>query len=241
MRGRIEQRAGDVADHRIAVAVTRDGGDYVARIELDDADRVVTGASCDELADAVAVIVARLASERRIEPERPAASEPRSAWDARARIAGVSALGIVPGVGVGAELAVVVEHAPWSAELGGLQWASGTRTVDSLQTDHLDVGLRAAVLRIGWRIADLPVRVTASGEIGSMTGGGAEMGSGTWLAVGAGLAGWWQMTSRVRVVGSAEADLARDRVRFELNDGSVLYEPGVGSVRASVGVEVGFR
>lgn len=79
VRARIERRLGAPVDRvvrgvAVDVAVQRDGAAprYVARIDLrglrgggaagDDEIRVLTSARCDELTDAVAVVIARLAA-----------------------------------------------------------------------------------------------------------------------------------------------------------------------------------
>ncbi len=257
VEARIEERLGgpiDVGDHRIAVAVTQEGDTFVARVSLDDDDvRTLDAPSCDDLSDAVAVIVARLASERRPAPPPalpPAAPPIRveralppavpSPWRLGARVSGASVVGVLPGLAVGAELAAVGERGPVSAELAVIQWASGSQPVSGISVEHVDVGLRAAAARIGYRIGELPVRAAAGVEVGSMTGRAATSGSGTWLAFGLGAATWWQATPRVRLVAGLEADLARERVRFTLSNGMLEYEPDVASARATLGVEVGF-
>lgn len=255
VEARIEERLGgpiDVGDHRIVVEVTREGDVFVAHIALDDDDaRTLDATSCDDLFDAVAVIVARLASEHRPAPPVPREAPPPVAiavahavsaatppWRLGARLSGASVVGVLPGVAVGAELAAVGEHGPLSAELAVMQWASRSQAISGLAVDHVDVGLRAAALRVGYRIADLPVRAVVSAEAGSMTGSGETSGSGTWLAVGVGAQAWWQATSRVRIVAGLEADDARERVRFTLSTGMVEYEPGAVSARGTVGVEI---
>ena len=147
---------------------------------------------------------------------------------------GVSALGILPGLGIGGELAAVGERGPVFGELALVQWAASASTAANVTSDRIAIGLRAAALRLGWRIGELPVRAFADGELGSMTGSGMRSGAGTWLAFGIGLAGWWQVTPRLRAVATAEADLARDRVRFTLSDGTPVYEPGLSSARVTM-------
>src|SRR5690349_2142807 len=77
VRARIERRLGssiDRAVHGVEVAVARDGeggGRFVARIDLRAVTvaneiRVLTSARCDELADAVAVVIARVAAEHQV-------------------------------------------------------------------------------------------------------------------------------------------------------------------------------
>jgi hypothetical protein len=66
VEARIARRAGEL-DH-LVVTVTRSGGGFVARLELDGMGdrelRTLSAASCGELVDAVSVIVARIAQAR---------------------------------------------------------------------------------------------------------------------------------------------------------------------------------
>ena len=252
VQARIERRLGaalELGDHELAVTVTREGDAFVARISLDGEDpRTLTAAGCDQLADAVAVIAGRLATERQAEVAARAAAPVRAEVPAQvhrseppriaARVAGAGVVGILPGASVGAELGAIGEHGPFSVELALVQWVSRSQPVMDTFADHVDVGLRAFAVRAGYRVGPLPVRATADIEAGTMTAQAARSGSGTWLAVGLGLAGWWQATASLRVVVAAEADLARDRVRFTLGNGSLAYEPGLASGRATLGLEV---
>ncbi|MEJ7599351.1 MAG: hypothetical protein WKG01_15700 [Kofleriaceae bacterium] len=149
VRVRIERRLGMALDVRgVEVAISRDRNGFVATINmrgvtLANQNRTLTSAVCDQLADAVAVIVARLANEQR--PTRvaslsneatevPAAStttvvQPvvrpvavRRPWGAGLRGLGVSGIGAQPHVGIGGELAGFVRHQRWFGELGVARW-----------------------------------------------------------------------------------------------------------------------
>jgi len=257
IEARIDERLGGQLDagHHISVVIERDGAELTATIEIDEATapRTLTGATCAELSDAVVVIVARLAAEqhapRPAPPPAPLPAPPRPVavvaavtaepdWRFGARLSSVGAVGLLPGVGLAAELAGVVEHGPWSGELAVTQWATAHQDVMATDASRLDVGLRALSIRAGWRVGPLPVRLAFVGEAGSMSGHAASSGSATWLAVGAGVAAWWQVTPRWRVVAGGEGDLARDRARFVLSDGTTEYSPAWSSLRGTLGVEV---
>ncbi len=65
---RVEQRLGRALDPAfvasIKIAISHDHGQYVAHLELGDDERSLTSPRCDELADAVALVVSRVADER---------------------------------------------------------------------------------------------------------------------------------------------------------------------------------
>ncbi|MEO7096864.1 MAG: hypothetical protein ABI175_26635 [Polyangiales bacterium] len=82
VRARVERRLGGPIDgvvHGIEIEITRDGSGYVAQIDaraltVANDVRTLRSAKCAGLADAIAVVIARLASEaRRAEPVRVAA------------------------------------------------------------------------------------------------------------------------------------------------------------------------
>jgi hypothetical protein len=268
LRARVEQRLGHSLDEITAVpieiAVAREGRSFVAHVDLrgftvaNDV-RTLTSGRCDELADAVAVIVSRLASERltRVKPHRVAfahddddlavteASAPPAvprAWSLGVRVSGVSGIGVIPQVGFGAEVAVALRRHDTLAEIAETKWLS---TGEEVHTGHIDVGLEVTAARVGWRPEDLPLRAWISAETGGMRGNGVGVveptASGRWLAAGAGFGIAWQMTRWVRLVGSTEVLGAFERVRFSLGDGVVVYAPNPVSARASFGLEVGWQ
>ncbi len=260
MRARIEQRLGgsldDVAIDRIAIAIERDGAALVARVDLGEPEpRTLTSASCDELADAVAVIVARVAAKRiAARPRVAVASAPPPAvvarapepsaparWSFGARLASVSGIGALPGVGLGGELDAFVRRGPLAAELGVTRWA-GASARDSIMTDEVSVGLSAAALRLGWR-APVPVALWMVGEVGTMTAVGTTLYddrelSGRWLALGAGIGVDWNVWRWLGLVGTFEVLDTVDRTRFQTADGTTVYEPHRASARISLGAEV---
>lgn len=88
VRARVERRLGGSLDglvHGIEIEITRDGSGFVASVDaraltVANDVRTLRSTRCSELADAIAVIVARLASEaRKVEPARtaPLGTEPQ--------------------------------------------------------------------------------------------------------------------------------------------------------------------
>jgi hypothetical protein len=262
LRTRIEQRLGRALDEMpIKIDVAQLGTRYVAQVDLGDDVRTLASARCDDLADAVAVIVARAATEhhhaaptrlamRDPEPEvtvHAALEEPHPRpWTIGARISGVSGIGVIPEVGLGAELAITLRRHSTMAEVAATRWALSEAQLHAGAPGHVDVGLDVTAMRIGWRSEDKPLRGWASVEVGTMYGDGvalanAQVGEGRWVAAGAGFGVAWPMTKWLRLVGSTEVMLAIDRVRFSLSDGQVVYAPAPMSARATCGIEVGWQ
>jgi hypothetical protein len=262
VEARVEQRLGRALDPamKIEIGVTQADGHYVARLALGDEVRSLTSDRCDELADAIAIVVARVADEQRPAPVRVAIVAPPAPpvivvhrdlaehadthpWSLGVRLSAISGIGIVPEVGLGAEIAISARHNSLLAELAEAKWlASGADRSNS----HVDVGLGVTAARLGWRPEHRPLRAWLSAEVGSMDGTGTNLStsqpnSGRWFAAGAGFGVAWPMTPWLRLVGSTEALLAVERVRFEQSDGVVLYAPSPVSARATVGIEVGWE
>jgi hypothetical protein len=264
IEARVEQRLGRALDPalEIHIAVWQHDGHFVAKLSLGTTVRSLTSDRCDELADAIAIIVSRVAEEHeavprvalapdvvvpRVEPvlvhrELAVPAQPHP-WSLGVRLSGVSGIGIVPEVGLGAEVAISARHNSTLAELAATKWlASGADRSNS----HVDVGLGVTAARVGWRPEDLPLRAWVSAEVGSMDGTGTnlsttEPNSGRWFAAGAGFGVGWPITPWLRLVGSTEALIAVERVRFAESNGVVLYAPSPVSARATVGIEVGWE
>ena len=288
---RIEQRLGGSLDDELVsgidVGIARDHGRFVAHIDLraltvaNDV-RTLTSSRCDELADAVAVVVARVARERAVHRpatrtpgapapvaapvasiDRPAVDEPvvsRSVvaerpstvvaprtWSLGMRVSGVSGIGIVPEVGLGAEVAITVRRKSASAELAETKWLASGADANVGGPAHVDVGLQVTAARIGWRPPGLPLRAFAAAEAGTMDGIGVGVGvanpqhGNRWFAAGAGFGVVWQMTPWLRLVGTTEVMLAVERVKFALGNGVIVYAPSPMSARASCGLELGWQ
>jgi len=295
---RIAQRLGGSLDDELVsgidVGISHDHGRFVAHIDLraltvaNDV-RTLTSTRCDELADAVAVVVARVARERAVHRptlartsdgarapdgvhtpfghvaaiERPAIDEPvvsRSvvadrprtvvaprAWSLGMRVSGVSGIGIVPEVGLGAELAITLRRKSASAELAETKWLASGADARVGGPAHVDVGLQVTAARLGWRPPGLPLRAFAAAEVGTMDGIGVGVGianpqnGNRWFAAGAGFGVAWQMTPWLRLVGTTEVMLAVERVKFALGNGVIVYAPSPMSARASCGLELGWQ
>lgn len=261
IEARVEQRLGHPLDPSlpVQVAVSERSGHFVAQVELGADTRSLTSDRCDELADAIAIVVARAVDERKaprverlriasiavpLEPplivhrdlSTPDAPHPFSLG---VRLSGVSGIGIVPEVGLGAEVAISARIHSTMAELSATKWlASGADKSSS----HVEVGLAVTAARIGWRPENLPLRAWVSGEYGSMNGNGTNGESeGRWFAAGAGFGVGWRLEPWLRLVGSTETLIAIEQVKFTAASGQVIYAPSPISARATLGLEVGWE
>lgn len=252
----------------VDVDVTRAAGRYHARIDLGAVTvandvRMLSSKHCAELADGVAVIVARAAREQ-IARQRVALREdsepllvdtyvaprreptvPRP-WTIGARISGVSGIGVIPQVGLGGEVAITLRTNRHLVELGATRWFTSAAQFHNGRPAKVDVDLDVAIARYGWRPYELPLRSWVGVEVGNMRGGGvqlptAQLEGGRWVAAGAGFGIAWQMTPWIRLLGTTEAMLAVERVRFSTGDGLVVYAPSPMSVRTTCGLEVGWQ
>jgi hypothetical protein len=270
VRARIEQRLGmsvEATVHGIEVAIAHEAGAFVARIDtrgvtLANQIRTLTSARCDELADAVAVVVARLATEARAQAQaeiarrttaipvaaRDAARTRREAgpWGGGVRAVAVSGVGVLPGIGIAGELALYGRRHSYFAEVAATRWAKNAKYLASGAPGAVDVSLVAVALRAGWSPPSMYIRAWAIGEVGPMTGEGIALndpriGAGRWTAAGAGFGVAWPMWDRARLVGSIEFLAAFERVRFVLADGDEVFRPAAGLARCSLGLEIGWR
>jgi len=248
----------------VSITAAPDGG-FVARIDLGAVTvanevRVLRSARCDELADAVAVVIARVAAEHRA-PAIPAAperagpvafapaddvSELPGDWGGGLRALGVTGVGGQPGVGVAGELAAYVRSGAGFAELAGARWRPSGLALMSGGPIQFDVRLDVVTLRLGWSPPRLPLRAWVTGELGSLHGEGVglnapDLGSGTWAGAGAGFGVAWPISPHFRVVGNVEVVALLRRERFALYNGAEVFRPEVASARSSVGFEVGWR
>lgn len=263
VKARIERRLGlplERAVHGVAVEIAVENRVFVARIDLRAITvanelRVLSSARCDELADAVAVVIARIAAEQRaaqevrapevVRVERPAPAARASPWGGGVRLQAVSGIGTLPGVGAGGELAAHVRRDAWYAELSAARWMPQSQFLHVGAPGRVDVRLDAAALRVGYQSQRLPLRGYVTGEVGSVIGEGvsldfSDMGNARWVAVGGGFAVAWGMTPHLRLVGVLETLVPLQRARFRLQDGGVIFRPDPLSVRTGLGFEVGW-
>ncbi|HEU4727201.1 MAG TPA: hypothetical protein VFT22_04915 [Kofleriaceae bacterium] len=265
VRARIERRLGmpiEQAVHGIEVEIAPDGtgAGFVARIALRGLpagaeSRVLTSARCEELSDAVAIVIARLAAEVRRAPAGPAGRsvpasevgrEAPSRWGGGIRTIGVSGVGAQPSVGLGGELAAYVRRGWMFAEIARAWWLPRSQFLNATAPARVDLQLRATAIRIGWRPEEIPLRAWIAGELGSLEGKGIafeddRIGTEMWAGVGAGLSVAWPMTPWLRIVGVLEAVVPFERPRFVLRGGMEVYRPDLATARSGLGLEIAWR
>jgi len=293
VRQRVEkrlERSLDDFEVGVEVDVEKRAGTYTATIDL----RAVTVANdvrhlksrrCGELADAVAVIVARVASDalaaqaaaptvttveafstglpvarkemafadepsgsERAEPVDSVADGPYvpKPWTIGARASMVTAIGVLPQIGMGAEVALTLRRHDLLAEVAAARWMESSAQMYTGRPAKLEVGLDVAAVRVGWRPPLMPLRAWFAIETGSMHGTGVSLptpqfSSERWLAAGAGFGIAWQMRPWIRLFGANETLLAIERARFSNGQGMVLYAPNPMSFRTIVGLELGWQ
>jgi hypothetical protein len=272
---RVERRLGKDVDgmlHGIEIEIERDGAGYVATVDLRGVTvandiRTLRSSRCDELADAIAVIIARVASEarqtqvadvdddvppgmRRTRLTRPA-PEPvvrkvTPEWGGGLRALALSGVGAQPGVGIGGELAGYVRHDDTFAEIAYARWSPSSELLHLGAPGRVDVSLGLVALRMGWGPERMPIRAWFGAELGRMKGAGValndpDVGSGRWTALDAGFGVAWPMARHARLVGTFEIAAPLERTRFALIDGVEVYRAGLAAARCSFGIEVGWR
>lgn len=268
LRRRVERRLERSLDDvkvGVDVDVEHRAGRYTARVDVEDDVRTITSKKCGELADAVAVIVARVASNALAarqaktvatiempddhvhvdalpEPDKP---PPPRVWTLGARFSGVSGIGVIPKVGLGAEMALTLRRHRMLGELAATRWLTSAAQFHNGAPAKVDVNLDTVALRWGWRPFEVPLRAWLAVETGKMSGTSLktsdQLENGRWLAAGAGFGIAWQIKPWVRLLGTTEAMVALERVAFTMGDGIVVYAPAPTSVRTTVGLEVGWQ
>jgi hypothetical protein len=279
IRARIERRLGEsveaVADG-IAITVARRGHAYVAQIDLTvtigvEEHRELESGSCAELADAVAMVVARAAREHAadrlipaLELAPPAAAtgaaqgpevdeERPPGFEARARGGGepepprsswrvALRLAGVSGIGIVPNVGLGTELALNVVHRELFAELGETMWHGHDPASPADVGLRVTAARVGWRPHGLPLRLWAVGELAEMPGRSATAASGgTWAAIGAGIAVEWPIARWFRLVGSTELVAAVERARYASLDTLMVYTPAPAAARVTCGVEVAWQ
>jgi hypothetical protein len=269
VRARIERRIGVPIErlvHGVTVEIAIDderggSGRFVARIDpsgitVVNGVRVLTSARCDELTDAVALVIARLTADARRAPpdlgvERPiAVAAPaavvRHEWGGGVRMIGLSGVGALPRVGLGGELAAYVRRGELFVELAGAGWRRSTQVVHPGAPGRVDVHLQDAALRLGWGPEQLPIRTWIGAELGAIEGEGVALeephiGTAVWVSAAAGFGVAWPVMRRARVVGLVELAVPLDRPRFVLRTGSEVFRPEAVAARYGLGLEIGWR
>ena len=172
-------------------------------------------------------------------------------WGGGLRLTGLSGIGALPGVNLGAEVAVFVRLDERFLELGLGRWKPQETYVVSEEPTHVELGLDVWSLRGGWASRTMPLRAWALAEIGEVASKheisgylarmvGAVQEGHRWVAVGGGFGVAWPMSDQARLVGSVELAVPIARHEMMMTTGKP-YEPNAAAARCSLGIEVGWR
>ena len=244
----------------VAIDVVADAEGFVARFAIGDEPRELTSASCGELAEAVAVVVAHAAVEAYVAPPPPppaiskpvpavavvasvAATPSAPTWNAGVRVAMLAGHGYSPDAGAAGEVAAWASYRRFSAELAAERWWATTAEVAG--GTGVEVGLSALAARAGWAPAS-HLRTWVVAEIGSQRGmgvgfTGASGGSGRWFAAGAGAGIHWPIAPHVAAVGAGEVEVALERTSFAVAAGTTVSEAPRLAERLRLGLELSWR
>lgn len=263
----------DVALAGIEIAIVREHGLYVAHVDaravtVANAVRTLRSRRCDALADAVAVVLARLVSELRdrapIAAAPPPAEEPvlevlvddeptpfehpvvhhvlppREEPAPRTWGGGLRLVGMS---GIGALPGVNL-----GGELGGYV-RYGERFAEAAYSRWAPEGggaikLQVVTLRAGWGPEGVPLRAWGAVELGAMSDDMSiepSGGSDRWTAIGGGFGVAWPMSAYARLVGAIELMFPVGTGRITLDSGPEVWRPSRAAARSSLGIEVGFR
>src|SRR6185295_8829553 len=88
------------------------------------------------------------------------------------RVLGLSGVGRIPSVGLGAEVAGFVRRHDAFAEIAAARWDDPTLHLHPGAPAGVDIGLDVVILRLGWSPAHLPIRSWVAGELGQLRAAG---------------------------------------------------------------------
>ncbi len=234
--------------------------EQVASIDLVTADgidhRDVRARDCATLVDAIALMVvlafgeapspevsdAILPTPQPI-PAPPAVEEappgraPAPSIGARVRVGGIAGTGALPGFGLGATGAASLQRS-WLGLEGVLAVHPARETLGA------EVELFTGALHGCGRLGAFDL--CAGAALGRMTATGMSVpepreATRRWSAIEAGARWRRSVTDRLGIVVAVDGQVALDRPRFVLDDGTLVYRPAAVGVEATFAVEVRLR
>jgi hypothetical protein len=172
-------------------------------------------------------------------------------WGGGVRLTGLSGVGALPGVNMGAELAVYVRRDERFLELGYGHWIPQETYVVAESPERVELALDVWTVRGGWASTSMPLRAWVLAEVGELAGThqvtgaiarmvGAVEKERRWVAAGGGVGVAWPMTETARLVGTVELAIPIDRTPMMMQTGSE-FEPDPAAARANLGLEIGWR
>ena len=219
--------------------VVADGGAYRATVQLgDDEARVLTGASCAEVTDAIALILAlaiRDAPPPSVPPESPPARRPGAPIELElgAELGGDALL--LPGAAIGVGPVLRVAREAWSARMSATIWDG--QVAQERSSAATEVTLVSGQLGLCRRFG--PGDGCVVGSTGRMTGAGL-VGSDVataarwWSAAGVHVGGARPLGRRVDVGVGVDALVSLVRPRFEFDDGRDAYRTPMVTIRLGI-------
>lgn len=249
------------------VTIERDDvtSEYRASLQIatgeGSSERQVSARECPAVLDAASFVIAQTMQEVRADaepsPPAPAApapvihmEEPRERrppappLGVRARFDVQSAVGAVPGVGLGLAGAIGVERRAASVEAGAEAYLPSRAEESGSSMAGADVRLIALRLRGCGALAAW--RACGGGTAGWLHGQGVGLADARgatrrWSAVVMSL-GWRRpIGSRLAITVELEGQVGVERPRFTLDDGTLLYRSAPVSARLAVGLEARIR
>lgn len=222
--------------------VVADGGAYRATVQLgDDEARVLTGASCAEVTDAIALILALAIRDAppppppSVLPQPPPSRRPGAPieLDLGAELGGDALLLPGPAVGVGAVLRIAREA--WSARMSATIWDG--QTAQERSAAATEVTLVSGQLGLCRRFG--PGDGCVIGATGRMTGAGlvgadAATAARWWTAAGVRFGGGIPLGRRVVVGAGVDALVSLVRPRFVFDDGRDAYRTPMVTIRLGI-------
>lgn len=183
--------------------------------------------------------------------KRPGLEE-QPLWGGGVRLTGLSGIGALPGVNIGAELAVFVRRDERFIELGLGRWVPSETQVVAETPVRVELGLDVWTVRGGWASKTMPLRAWLLVEVGEVAGEhqvsgaiarmvGAVEDDRRWLAAGGGFGVAWPMADRARLIGTVELAIPIERNEPMMMETGKAFEPEAAAARANLGIEIGWR
>jgi hypothetical protein len=224
-----------------AHVVNESGGYRATLVVASDPARMLTGATCDEVVDAVSLILA-LAVREQPAVSMIVAPRPVSAPRQRPHVAlGVRLVGDgmtlpVPTVGIGPDAEVT--WGPWTGGAAVAIWNGATASPGT--SSEIAVRLTSGVAMLCRQLG--PSHACGIATTGPMTGRGMSTDSASatrwWTAAGVGLGGERGLGARVMLGFDVEALVALARPRFVFDDGRDGYRTPSVTLRLAMSLRV---
>lgn len=233
----------------------RETGGLTLQLSVGGAERRLDAATCAELAEATAVIVA-IALHPDAPPSPPSSVAPAPARDLPSDHEETSVRVALRGFGL-FDVAALPSPSPGLGAALGLRWpnlrvegffamfAEQSATVDNPAGAGAEVGLALGGLRgcLGLGAPTVEVEACGSFELGNLSASAfgvdaPRQGSALWLAPGLELDVGYPLSASVGLFGSMGLLTPLGREHFDLREIGAIYQPPKVSARGALGIEV---